>query len=199
MKKLYLIPFAIVLAGCQAQQPETLKPIAPKGLDKPTYVIPKPTSTPKPTPTMTPRQKRDARRAERRRIAKEKREKLTAERKVRAEKRRIAREEAEAQAEMDAKVEANKQKALAENDIQTTGNRLLREMDAKFVEDIPAIIKMSEKGSEILAEAGINESPSELMYQVNLTFDEPMLDDNGVNHQKYAEYLAMYISLRKGE
>jgi regulator of protease activity HflC (stomatin/prohibitin superfamily) len=128
---------------------------------------------------MTPRQKRAERRAQRK--------------KERAERRRVANEKTAEKKRL-----ALAQRAQNESESDAPVRSVLEELDWKYQENASQIIAMSDKGSEILAEAGLTESRTSIMEQVNKVMDKPLLDDNGNNNQKYAEYLALYITMRKG-
>ena len=170
------------VSGC-TQAPQQEVAIAPTA--KPTA---QPTATPKPKPTATPtaREKRAARaekrrkeraeRAERRRLARQKEEQEQAERKRQSEEKRIA-----------AAAAAQREES----------NELLSDLAFKYLESETQISAGTRKAQELLRDAGLNDSEATIMGAMNDAMPRRLLDADGVNHQSYAEYLALYIVDRK--
>lgn len=56
---------------------------------------------------------------------------------------------------------------------------------------------MTVKAHQLLGEDGISENCESIMENINQTLSRPISDENGINHQKYAEYVALYVVDRK--
>ena len=69
--------------------------------------------------------------------------------------------------------------------------RLLNQLATKFVEDEQRIAEMTANAFQMLGEDGINESLLNLMEGMNQVFTEH------IENQQYAEYIAVYIKLRR--
>lgn len=191
MKKLWLFVTALFISGCNSSIEKPVQVAIPT--PRPKLVVVVPTPRPTPRPTMTPRERRAERRAqgkkkrdEAKRIAKEKA----------AERRRIAIEEQE---EEDERLSAQQRAKDIEEQSPSNPDSVLAQLDLKYKETLPVIIKMSEKGSEILAAEGINQSPSYIMYQMNMVVDDKILNAVGSNNLEYSDYLANYLAITVNE
>lgn len=200
MKSLYLYKTylatatMVMLAGCADNsikyQPSTVVAKSPvvKRIAKP-----KPTSTPKPTPTPSRAEKRRRERALRRQAARE-----------REEQREREREEARAQREAGVKDSWEYKLATIDNGYVDTDDRsvkrfrsLLNQLTSKFAEDEQEVSDMTVKARELLSDSGISESCETIMEDMNRALPNAILSDNGVNNQRYAEYVALYVTQRK--
>ena len=180
MKIKWILGAALCLGvnGCSSPQTE----VASMPTAKPTL---KPTATPRPTPapTLTPRQKRAekrrkdrAKRAEQRRLSRVKREQEKAGQRRKADEKEIA------------------EAAAAQR--QATGD-LLSSLDYKYVESSTEISNITNRAQQLLSDEGIEESTDTIMSAINEAMPRRLVDDNGTNHQVYAEYIAVYIVERK--
>lgn len=186
MKKLWIFVTALFISGCNSSPERPIQVAIPT--PRPKLVVVAPTPRPTPHPTMTPREKRAEKRAKRKkkrdeakRIAKEKA----------AEQKRIAMEEQEE----DERLSAQQRAKDIEDQSPSNPDSVLAQLDLKYQETLPVILKMSEKGSELLAEKGIDQSPSYIMYQMNMVVDDKILNAMGSNNLKYSEYLSAYIAM----
>lgn len=84
---------------------------------------------------------------------------------------------------------------VAQNDINIARFRsLLKQLSKTFVEDPQQIADMSVKGQQMLKQDGISENLLNIMEGMNQLFYTK------VANQKYAEYIAAYLTLRdKGQ
>lgn len=74
---------------------------------------------------------------------------------------------------------------------------LISQLERKFSEGQDQMANMTIRAHQLLAEDGISESCEGIMGAINQTLSRRLLDKNGTNHQKYAEYIALYVVDRK--
>lgn len=182
----WILATVVSLSVCGCSAPQEVTPV-------PTViptVVPTATAIPTPTPTLTPRQQRKARaeeRAEQRQIARFKREEEE------AGEQRVAQFKREQE-------EARQQRAAPEKervDAEQEANSLISDLDFKYVEDASEIRAMTERARKLLSDQGTDESNYLIMDAMNQIMPSRLLDDEGNNHQSYAEYVALYILNRK--
>lgn len=172
----------------------TTTPLVAESSTQELKVIPAPEVKVAPAPTPKPGRTeiRRRERAARRQAARE-----------REGQRESEREEARTHRESGVKDSWEYKLATIDNGYVDTDDRsvkrfrsLLDQLTSKYAEGEKEVSDMTVKARELMNNNGISESCETVMEDMNRALPNQILSDSGTNNQKYAEYVALYVTQR---